>query len=101
MEPRLALRSADHDPFVWPTRSFRLADVEVDIVVEDGARARAGVEVKAAVTVTAADFRGLRKLREAAAKRWAAGMVLYDGEVSASCGDGLFAVPVRALWETG
>jgi hypothetical protein len=29
-----------------------------------------------------------------------AGVVLYDGETTASFGDGLFAVPVRALWET-
>jgi hypothetical protein len=73
---------------------------EVDIVMERGARALAGVEVKAAATVTAADFRGLRKLREAAGKRFAGGVVLYDGETSASFGDGLHAVPLRALWET-
>lgn len=69
-------------------------------VLEEGAGRVAGVEVKAAATVTAADFRGLRKLREASAKRWAAGVVLYEGETSASFGDGLFAVPVRALWKT-
>lgn len=80
---------------------FRDRDgTEVDIVLEEGAGRVAGVEVKAAATVTAADFRGLRKLREAALKQWAAGVVLYDGETSASFGDGLFAIPVRALWET-
>lgn len=80
---------------------FRDRDgAEVDIVLEEGAGRVAGVEVKAAATVTAASFRGLRKLREAASKRWAAGVVLYDGETSASFGDGMFAVPVRALWET-
>ncbi|MBI2889557.1 MAG: ATP-binding protein [Nitrospirae bacterium] len=73
---------------------------EVDIVMEHGARALAGVEVKAAATVTAADFRGLRKLREAAGRRFAGGVVLYDGETSASFGDGLHAVSLRALWET-
>lgn len=73
---------------------------EVDIVIERGARVLAGVEVKAAATVTAADFRSLRKLRDAAGKRFAAGVVLYDGETSASFGDGLYAVPLRALWET-
>ena len=73
---------------------------EVDIVVERGARALAGVEVKTAATVTEADFRGLRKLRDAAGKRFAGGVVLYDGETSASFGDGLHAVPLRALWET-
>ena len=72
---------------------------EVDIVLERGARAVAGVVVKAAATVTAADFRGLRKLREAAGKRFAGGVVLYDGETSATFGEGLRAVPLRALWE--
>ena len=79
---------------------FRDKDgAEVDIVLERGARDVAGVEVKASATVTAADFRGLRKLREAARARFLGGVVLYDGETSASFGDGLFAVPIRCLWE--
>lgn len=73
---------------------------EVDIVLERGGRSLAGVEVKAAATVTATDFRGLRKLAAAAGRRFAAGVVLYDGETSASFGDLLYAVPVGALWET-
>ena len=72
--------------------------VEVDVVIERGS-AVAGVEVKAAATVTPSDFRGLRKLKRAAAGRFAAGVVLYDGEVTAGFGDGMFAVPVRALCE--
>ncbi len=75
-------------------------DAEVDIVIERGSRALAGVEVKASATVNAADFRGLRKLRDAAGKRFSSGVVLYDGETTASFGDGMFAVPVRVLWET-
>ena len=51
-------------------------------------------------TVTRADFRGLRKLKEASGKRFVAGIVLYDGEACASFGDGMFAVPLRVLWET-
>jgi len=79
---------------------FRDRDgVEVDIVIERGARSIAGVEVKASATVTAADFRGLRKLREATGRAFAAGVVLYDGETATSFGDGLFAVPIRFLWE--
>jgi uncharacterized protein len=73
--------------------------VEVDLVIERGTRSVAGVEVKASATVTAADFRGLRKLKEATGRRFAGGVVLYDGETTASFGDGLFAVPVRSLWE--
>jgi uncharacterized protein len=70
----------------------------VDVVIERGGRV-AGIEVKAAATATAADFRGLRKLQAVAGKRFATGVVLYDGETSAGFGEGLYAVPIRALWE--
>jgi len=79
---------------------FRDKDMaEVDIVLERGAGQLAGVEVKAAASVTAADFRGLRRLKEASGKSFAAGVVLYDGETSVGFGDGLYAVPIRTLWE--
>lgn len=74
--------------------------VEVDIVIQRGAREVAGVEVKASATVRPSDFRGLRKLRRATSERFAAGIVVYDGEISAGFGDGLHAVPIRRLWET-
>jgi len=86
----------------YPIAFFHLRDkdgVEVDIVLEGQAGRLAGVEVKAAATVTGSDFRGLRKLRASAGKRFAAGIVLYDGETCAPFGDGLFAVPIRLLWE--
>jgi hypothetical protein len=86
-----------------PVSFFHFRDrdgVEVDIVVERGAGALAGIEVKAAATVTDADFRGLHKLKQAAGKRFTKGIVLYDGEISASFGDGFYAVPIRYLWET-
>ena len=73
--------------------------VEVDIVIERGSMAVAGVEVKAAATVTLADFRGLRKLMKATGQRFASGVVLYDGEITASFGDRMFAVPLRSLCE--
>ena len=75
-------------------------DFEVDIVLEFGSTAVAGVEVKAAATVVESDFRGLRKLREAAAQRFKSGVVLYDGTATVSFGDGLFAVPLRHMWES-
>ena len=79
---------------------FRDKDgVEVDIVLEGSGQRVAGVEVKASATITASDFRGLRKLKESAGKRFVAGVVLYDGEVTAPFGDRLFAVPIRSLWE--
>ena len=79
---------------------FRDKDgAEVDVVLEQGGRKIAGIEVKASGTVTTSDFRGLRKLQEASGKRFACGVVLYDGELTVGFGDGLYAVPVRTLWE--
>lgn len=94
-------RQASRDEATFGFYHFRDRDgFEVDIVLERDGRRVAGVEVKAAATVFESDFRGLRKLRHAAGDRFAGGVVLYDGESIAGFGDGLYAVPVRALWET-
>jgi predicted AAA+ superfamily ATPase len=86
------------DPIIF--HHYRDKDgVEVDIVLEGSGQRVAGVEVKAAATVTTKDFRGLRKLKEITGKRFTGGVVLYDGEVTTPFGDGLFAVPIRNLWE--
>jgi predicted AAA+ superfamily ATPase len=79
---------------------FRDKDgAEVDLVLERGSGQIAGVEVKAAATVIATDFRGLRKLKEAAGRKFTTGIVLYDGEASVGFGEGMHAVPIRMLWE--
>jgi len=41
----------------------------------------------------------MRKLKQAAGKRFTSGVVLYDGETIASFGDGFYAVPVSYLWD--
>lgn len=71
---------------------------EVDVVLESGGRV-AGIEVKSASTVRGEDFKGLEKLKEAARKKFAAGVVLYDGGAVAPFGENLYAVPLSALWE--
>jgi predicted AAA+ superfamily ATPase len=86
-----------HDPLSFFHYRDR-DDFEVDIVIERGSRQLAGVEVKASATVREGDFRGLRKLRDAAGARFRGGVVLYDGELTTAFGDRLFAVPVRTLW---
>jgi predicted AAA+ superfamily ATPase len=72
---------------------------EVDIVIEQGARVVAGVEVKSGATVTNADFSGLRKLQQAAGRRFHRGVVLYDGDAVLPFGERMQAVPIRLLWE--
>ncbi len=89
--------SWSEDPLVFS--HFRDKDqVEVDLVLESEGRV-AGVEVKAASTVTSGDFKGLRKLKDAVRKNFAAGVVLYDGDVVAGFGDRLYAVPITRLWD--
>jgi len=74
--------------------------VEVDIVIERGITQLVGVEVKAAATVTPADFKGLQRLQQVAGQRFMGGVVLYDGEMSIRFAEKLFAVPLRWLWES-
>lgn len=95
------LRQASWQPDGIRMYHFRDKDgAEVDIVLEHGAGRVAGVEVKAGATVTSTDFRGMRRLSEALGPRFAAGVVLYDGEVTVSFGGGMHAVPIRTLWAT-
>ena len=87
--------------YAGPVGFFHYRDkdqIEVDIVLEYG-RSVAGIEVKAGATVTDSDFRGLRRLKAVSGTKFAAGIVLYDGETSVPFGDGLHAVPIRLLWE--
>jgi hypothetical protein len=74
-------------------------DYEVDIVIEDPRGHVVGIEVKAAATVTATDFSGLRKLAEACGKRFVLGLVLYDHDTTVPFGEKLFALPIATLWK--
>ena len=79
---------------------FRNKDkVEVDIIIEQGRRL-AGIEIKAAATVTQADFKGLNKLKDACGEQFSAGVVFYDGENILPFGEKLFAVPISCLTQT-
>jgi predicted AAA+ superfamily ATPase len=71
---------------------------EVDVVMEDRAGRIVGVEVKAGATVTPSDFRGLRRLAEAAGDQFALGLVLYDHDRAVPFGERLWAAPLSGLW---
>ncbi len=69
---------------------------EVDIVIENEAAELVGIEVKAAATVNASDFKELRKLVETTRDALKLGLVLYDGEQTVPFGDRLFEHRCRA-----
>lgn len=71
---------------------------EVDAVLEDKAGQVIGIEVKAAESVRAADFRGLRALQRRLGDRFRAGFVLYCGPEALGFGDRLACLPIAALW---
>ena len=71
---------------------------EVDIVTQNNSGELVGIEVKASATVSASDFRGLKKLAGACGKDFKLGVVLYDGDATVPFGDRLFAAPVSCLW---
>lgn len=71
---------------------------EVDLVLERTGGDLAGVEVKAGATLTAADFRGLQKLKDGTGKHFKAGVVLYDGETAMRFGEAMYAVPLSEMW---
>lgn len=89
---------------VWaetPARLFHFRDrdgIEVDIVVESDGRRVAGVEMKAAGSVSKSDFKGLAFLRDKLKARFAMGVVLYTGKQPLPFGDRLWALPYSALW---
>jgi predicted AAA+ superfamily ATPase len=72
---------------------------EVDIVLEDAAGRVVGIEVKAAATVGARDFKGLRAFAEATGERFRRGVVLYTGRTGVPFGNDLHALPVSSLWK--
>lgn len=82
----------------WFISHYRDKDqVEVDFVLESPLRAVIGIEVKAAATVGATDFKGLRRLREHCGQAFTSGIVLYDGTAAVPFGNDLWAVPLGWL----
>ena len=70
---------------------------EVDVVLD--ARGRlVGIEVKAAASVSPADFRGLRAMAAATGRRFHRGILFYLGDTAVAIGPQLYALPLPALW---
>ena len=99
----LKLATWTEDRYVIST--FRTMEkAEVDFVVETERGDALGIEVKAAASFNSADLSGLRKFAEAAGKRFAGGILLYDGVQTLPMGEAngkpLWAVPLSTLWLT-
>ena len=78
---------------------YRDADkFEVDLVIENISGHLIGVEVKSSATVSAGDFRGLKKLANVTGDLFKMGVLLYDGTETMPMGDGLWAAPLSTLW---
>ena len=78
---------------------YRTKDgVEVDAVLENRQGQVVAIEIKAASTVRADDFRGLRHLSDRLGNDFLAGIVLYTGTQTLPFGPRMRAVPVSALW---
>ena len=73
--------------------------VEVDAILESRRGQVVGIEVKAASTVRADDFSGLRRLATRLGDDFLLGVVLYTGTTTLPFGPKMRAMPVSALWQ--
>ena len=74
---------------------------EVDWIVENSRGRLVGIEVKATSSPSSHDFKGLRSLAASVGERFHRGIVLHTGQTAAPMGDGLWALPIDALWRMG
>lgn len=72
--------------------------VEVDVIIENAIGDCFAIEVKAAATLSAKDFTGLKRFQSVAGERFKMGILLYDGDHTTAFGENLYAVPLGALW---
>ncbi|RJO78849.1 ATP-binding protein [Nocardia panacis] len=91
---QLTWSDEDAELFHYRTRD----QVEVDAVLENRPGEVVGIEVKAASSVGANDFRGLRHLAERLGESFRVGIVLHTGAQTLRFGPKMLAVPVSALW---
>jgi predicted AAA+ superfamily ATPase len=92
---QLTWSEQEADLFHYRTRD----QVEVDVVLENRRGQVIAVEVKAASTVRAEDFRGLRHLANRLGRDFLVGAVLYTGTETLPFGPQLRAIPLSAVWE--
>ena len=70
----------------------------MDFLLEDRQGRLTGIEVKAAASVDASDFKGLRHLQDTEAGRFQRGIVLYGGRETVAFSKHLWAAPLGWWW---
>ena len=78
---------------------YRSGRREIDLVLESRSGEIVCVEVKAAASFGARDWRAMAALRDERGERFRSGVLLYAGERTLPLGDRLWAVPISALWQ--
>lgn len=84
-----------------PVRLYHYRDRdqrEVDLIIERFDGSVVAVEIKAAASVHARDFSGIKYLRDKLGSRFVAGALLYTGSDTLPVSDRIAAVPLRGLW---
>ena len=90
--------------FSWSDQFVRMFHVrtqtgqEIDLLLEDRRGRIVGIEIKAAASVYAADFKHLRYMADLLGKRFLRGIVLYTGEETVSFSPQFAVLPVTAIW---
>ncbi len=74
---------------------------EVNIVLELDDGSVVGIEVKSSASFSAAQFKGLSRMRDRLGHRFVAGVVLNSGAGGYRYADRLYGAPVSALWSFG
>lgn len=97
-ELRKHLAFSDRGLTLWHYRTQ--SGIEVDLLLEGADGRLTGVEVKAAASVTARDFKGLQHLRDTEPDRFQRGIVLYCGREVIPFRHDLFAVPISCWWSS-
>ncbi|TNJ40986.1 DUF4143 domain-containing protein [Phaeobacter sp. B1627] len=92
---RLPMQGEDYRLYHWRSADRR----EIDIVIDGGHRL-VGVEVKAATTVAAEDFKHLKWFAKdgPGEGRSTVGIVFYLGQEKLTMGDGNLTLPLSVLW---
>lgn len=95
LQRALPMQDDDYRFYHWRSADRR----EIDVLIDGGHRL-VGVEVKAAASVSADDFKHLRWFAKDGPGRGrrVSGIVLYLGQEKLTFGDGNFALPLSALW---